>query len=349
MIPRVAVPLLKRANRYFGLQSLRLSTTHAVVTTAGRDLPSNLKLADVSVLDDEPEPLVPEIERYFPRHPSKVPASVPVLRFGAAEGSYEPLPPLTLEKDVFGAAYRADIVNEVVRYLRNKRRQPKCTKRITDISGSGKKPHPQKRQGRAQAGNKRNSVWRGGQKAHGPKLRDYSIDLPKKMRAMGMMVVLAAKLREGNLIVVDSLEGLESHRTRDLLQKLAVHGITEESRLNTLLADCYDSVQENRELELASRNVPWLLKVSQTKLDVYNLMQKPRLVITAPALMQLQQRVLAQHRCTGRRAKYSSAMAQYQQLVEAGLTLQPAHNTATTTTTANATTGEGCVPYKLAV
>lgn len=172
-----------------------------VPATVSRTLPSNLKLADESVLDAPPEPIVPEVERYFPRHPSQIPTETDILSFGTANDVVGKFP---LDATVFGAPYRSDIINNVVRYLRHKRRQPKSTKRISDISGSNAKPYPQKGQGKSQVGNKRNSAWRHGQKAHGPKARDYSIGMPKKVRALGMMIVLSAKLREGNLIVLDN-------------------------------------------------------------------------------------------------------------------------------------------------
>jgi large subunit ribosomal protein L4 len=76
---------------------------------------------------------------------------------------------------------------------------------MSEIRGSNKKPIPQKGGGNSQVGHKRNSSWRGGQKAHGPVLRNYAIDINKKVRALGMMMAIAAKHREGNLIVFDHL------------------------------------------------------------------------------------------------------------------------------------------------
>ena len=172
------------------------------IMPASRSIPSNLKLADVSILDDVMEPMAAEIDYLFPRHPSMIPQSIAVQHFNTADTSGHT--EVALNKQIFGAPYRSDIVNNVIRYLRHKRRQPHLTKRISTLSGSNKKPHPQKRQGKAQAGQKRNSVWRSGQKAHGPVLRDFSIDMPKKIRALGMMIVLSMKLREGNIIVVNN-------------------------------------------------------------------------------------------------------------------------------------------------
>jgi large subunit ribosomal protein L4 len=97
-----------------------------------------------------------------------------VAKFAAPGEFTEPAP---LDPTIFGVALRKDIVHEVVRYQRAKVRQPRKTKRIGEIRGSGKKPRPQKGQGVGQIGNRRNSAWKGGQKAHGPVLRDFSIGL----------------------------------------------------------------------------------------------------------------------------------------------------------------------------
>lgn len=292
----------------------RSSGTGTEIVSTSRQLPGNLQLADESILDELPEPLIPEVDYYFPRHPSLIPTSTQVTLWGQPNVfSPEELP---LSRQVFGVAYRSDIINNVVKYLRHKRRQPKKTKRMSEISGSGKKPHPQKRQGKAQAGNKRNSVWRHGQKAHGPKLRDYSIDMPKKIRALGMMIVLAAKLREGNLLVVDSF-ALESHRTKDFVETAALHGLGAEK--NTLFADTWAELESpDSRLNMAARNVSWALALPQEKLDVYNMMQKPRLVITRSALGQLQDRVLAQYFNTGRVVKYGRMLDHYRDLVTDG-------------------------------
>ena len=185
------------------ISPLALRFTGTQVVPVAKSIPANLKLADEKILEEAVAPIVPEIDMFFPRHPNSIPSSAKVVCFGKKDTFTDE--PIELNKQIFGVAYRSDIVNSVVKYLRHKRRQPKMSKRVSDISGSNAKPHPQKRQGRAQAGKKRNSVWRHGQKAHGPVLRDYSINMPKKVRALGLMIVLASKLREGNLIIVDNL------------------------------------------------------------------------------------------------------------------------------------------------
>jgi hypothetical protein len=191
--------LLLSNNTYYKTLSARIQTAVNV--------PSNLKLEDENVLNNEIPKDVKVFSKdlyMFPQLASKIPNSIPVTIF-TAPGTYAEQP-ADIEKKIFGVAIRKDIVHEVIRYQRHKARQPKKTKRMSEISGSNKKPRPQKGGGVSQVGHKRNSVWRGGQKAHGPVLRDYSINLNKKFRAMGMMIVLAAKLREGNLVVFDKIE-----------------------------------------------------------------------------------------------------------------------------------------------
>ena len=171
--------------------------------SSSQALPSNLKLADDSILN-QPAPSVAESEPYLYEFPCmKVPTSMPVHVF-QSPGTFADTSVL-LNSEIFSVAIRKDIVHDNVRNIRHQRRQPNKTKRQVDISGSNKKPRPQKGGGNSQVGNKRNSSWRGGFVAHGPVLRDFSIKINRKVRALGMMMVLTAKFREGNLFVVDQL------------------------------------------------------------------------------------------------------------------------------------------------
>lgn len=188
----------------------------------GTALPSNLQLADISALKPLPEVTFPALNYSFPT--LDVPESMHVLKLHSP-GEYCDKP-VKLERKIFEVAIRLDIVHNMVRYTRHKRRQPKMTKRMSQIAGSNKKPRPQKGTGQSQVGHRRNSAWRGGQKAHGPVLRDYSIDINRKTRALGMMIVFNAKFREGNLLVFDSLS-CSSPRTKELHQLLEGHALAD--------------------------------------------------------------------------------------------------------------------------
>ena len=167
------------------------------------EIPQNLKIADPSILVPRtPEIVVESFEQLFPL--LNVPKTIDVKKFQQADAGV--VAQADLEKTIFEVAIRKDIVLNLVRYIRHARRQPKKTKRMSEIRGSNKKPRPQKGSGTGQVGHRRNSAWRGGQKAHGPVLRDYSISMNKKQRALGMMMTLAAKHREGNLHVFESFD-----------------------------------------------------------------------------------------------------------------------------------------------
>ena len=133
-------------------------------------------------------------------------------------------------------------------------------------------------------------------KAHGPVIRDYSFSVNRKVRAMGMMVVLAAKLREGNLLVVDSIDAA-SNRTKDLVKLLEEHELKDASAV-------YVDNDFNMEFALASRNLPYVFPMLQTQANVYDLVRKDKLVISVSAMDDLQKRVMAQYNYTGKRGFY---------------------------------------------
>ena len=188
--------------------TLRLSISSPVSSSMirqmcdARQLPPNLQLADLTVLEPPQADIVKPIEYLFPS--KNPPSSIPVHSFQNLEA--EPVDTAPLDKRVFGVAIRQDIIHQIVRYQRAKIRQPQCTKGISEQRGSTRKLYAQKGSGRARVGMARVPGRRGGPKAHGPVLRDFSFSLNRKMRAMGMMIALAAKHREGNLIVFDKLE-----------------------------------------------------------------------------------------------------------------------------------------------
>lgn len=261
-------------------------------------LPSNLKLAeDPNIFKPVPQPAIPRVEFLYP--PLRPPSSLPVYKF---RGDANPIETAALDPVVFGVAIRQDIVHEAVRYERNMMRQPHKTKRSFEIRGSTKKPYPQKGTGMAQAGNKRASHWRGGQKAHGPKLRNFEIGMNKKSRALATMIAVAAKQREGNLIIFDSFD-CESHRTKDLVNILNVHGL-QESKL--MILD--DKISEN--LECASRNLPLVSVAQQQHLRVFDLVRQEKLAVSLTGLKNLQTRLVALYQNSGKRKAFLEGINQ---------------------------------------
>ncbi len=126
---------------------------------------------------------------------------------------------------VFGLPWNADLVHQVVMAMEANARTPIAhTKSRADVSGTGKKPWKQKGTGRARHGSRRSPIWVGGGVAHGPRNdKDYSQKINKKMAKKALHTVLSAKLRDNELIFVDTL-ALEAPKTawaKDVLKALS--------------------------------------------------------------------------------------------------------------------------------
>lgn len=279
------------------------------------DVPANLIIADASIFVKKTDEQVQEAKRLlhgidqyqFALLPSQVPATAAVAAFADPA---KVVGQVALNPTMFALPLRKDIVLNVVRYIRHARRQPKKTKRMSEIRGSNKKPRPQKGQGVGQVGHRRNSAWKGGQKAMGPVLRDYSIDLNKKVRALGTMMTIVAKFREGNLLLVDSLD-LPTPKTKDLVGLLRAHGVADHTALVVDFAFPAN-------FALASQNVEALQTADITKFNAFEVLRKQKLVLTARVFEELQAQLLYMYGQGGRRKIQQRAAACYDDAVAQG-------------------------------
>src|SRR5262245_4493247 len=121
---------------------------------------------------------------------------------------------LTLSDEVFGVELNEALIYDAVKnYLVNQRQGTVKTKTRGNTSGSGRKLWRQKGTGRARIASIRSPLWKGGGNAHGPQPRDWSTKLPTKMKRGALKSALSERLREGNLVVVDTFS-LENHKTK---------------------------------------------------------------------------------------------------------------------------------------
>src|SRR6476620_1186429 len=121
---------------------------------------------------------------------------------------------IELSDAVFGAPVNENLLYEAVRHhLAGTRRGTASTKTRHEVAGSGKKLWKQKGTGRARMGSIRSPLWRHGGTTHGPQPRDYSYHLPKKMQLGALKSALSAKLRDGELKVVDGF-AFETHKSK---------------------------------------------------------------------------------------------------------------------------------------
>src|SRR5947209_3866569 len=127
---------------------------------------------------------------------------------------------IELADSVFGAEINKDLIYEAVRhYQAGKRSGTAKTKTRHEVSGSGKKLWRQKGTGRARMGSIRSPLWRHGGTTHGPQPKDYSYKLPRKMLLGALRSALTAKLRDGELRVVQAFS-LNDHKTKTLAKSL---------------------------------------------------------------------------------------------------------------------------------
>jgi large subunit ribosomal protein L4 len=146
------------------------------------------------------------------------------------------------------------------------------------VRGGGKKPWKQKKTGRARHGSIRSPIWKGGGTVFGPQPRDYAQALPRRKRQGALRAILSAKVRDGRLVVVDSLDVAEA-KTRTLIDMLKGLGVSG----SALLLD--EPVRKN--LELSARNAPSLHAARSTAVSVIDLMSYDTVVLTEAAAQRL--------------------------------------------------------------
>ncbi len=180
-----------------------------------------------------------------------------------------------LDDGLFGGDVNEALLWEVVRMQQaNKRAGTHKAKTRAEVAGSGKKPWRQKGSGRARVGERRNSAWRGGGINFGPSPRDYSYSMPKKKKRAALYTAVAAKLRDSEVLFVDSL-GLEAIKTKALVDVLKTLGAS-----NALLV----IGEANEIIERSARNLPKVKVLRAAGLNVYDILRFEKLVFVGDAL-----------------------------------------------------------------
>lgn len=188
---------------------------------------------------------------------------------------------LELAGHLFAVEWSDGCVYDTVRaWSASRRAGTASTKGRAEVRGGGKKPWRQKGTGRARAGSSRSPLWRGGGVVFGPKPRDYSYKVPKKVRARALGAALTDALAGGNLLVVDSL-ALPEPKTKGALALLGAVG----AKGNVLVV----VDQDDRNLSLAMRNLPDVDVIHVSQINVHDLLWANSVVVTEAALVALQE------------------------------------------------------------
>ena len=186
---------------------------------------------------------------------------------------------LDLADAVFAGEVNEHLFWEVVKAkLASDRSGTHAVKNRSLVAGGGKKPWRQKHTGRARQGSTRASQWVGGGKAMGPKPRDYSYDVPKKVRKAALRAALALRNRDGKLLIVQSWEPAEP-KTAAAAKVLA--------RLGTTKALVVDG-GANAKLARSVRNLAGADFLAVEGLNVYDILKHESLVLTADTAKKLE-------------------------------------------------------------
>ncbi len=196
---------------------------------------------------------------------------------------------VSLDKIVFdGTINRSAIYQAVGAYRANQRKGLASTKTRGEVRGGGRKPWKQKGTGRARVGSNRSPLWRHGGVVFGPHPRDFSYELPAKIKSLALKSSINAKIKQNNVIILDALK-IEKPKTKEIMTTLSNLKINlKQAKENNilLLVDKIDSA-----LKLALRNINILNFNSAHKTNAYEILRCRNLIITKDGLTELTKRL----------------------------------------------------------
>lgn len=185
-----------------------------------------------------------------------------------------------LSDAVFGAPLNEALIHAAVRnFMANARQGTSATKTRGDVSGAGRKLWKQKGTGRARIASLRSPLWKGGGNVHGPQPRDWSYNMPKKMRHGALRSALSERIREGKVTLVDGWS-LDKPKTKDFVGALKQLGFAGK----TLIVDSL----ENENLLLSTRNVQSAKVVNSFGLNIYDLLYHDSLILSQDAVKEIE-------------------------------------------------------------
>ena len=188
---------------------------------------------------------------------------------------------VTLKDEVFGIEPNESVVfDAIIRQRAGKRQGTSKVKNRSAVRGGGKKPWKQKGTGRARQGSIRSPQWRGGGVVFGPTPRSYAYSMPRKQRRLAIKSVLSQKLIDKNLIVLDQLT-MSAPKTKEfksMLDSLNIEG-------KALV------VSEDKNVQLSARNLPKVKVVPINGLNVEDVVNYDKLILTKDAIEKIEENV----------------------------------------------------------
>ena len=194
---------------------------------------------------------------------------------GAEVGTVE------LNDAIFGVEPNMSVVHEVVKnHLANCRQGTQSALTRAEVSGGGRKPWRQKGTGRARQGSTRSPQWTHGGVALGPKPRDYSYRLNKKVKRLALLSALSSKAQSGDIIVIDELVAAE-YKTKTVVNMLTAIGADKKALIVTPAVDA--------KLVKSAANIPGVKTATADSINTYEVLNGGKFVISVDAAKKLEE------------------------------------------------------------
>ena len=186
-----------------------------------------------------------------------------------------------LSDAVFGIKPNEKVMHmAVVNFLANQRQGTQSAKTRAEVSGGGRKPWKQKGTGRARQGSTRSPQWTHGGIALGPKPRDYSYSLNRKVKRLAVLSALSAKAKSGDIIVIDDL-AVNEYKTKTVVNMLAAVGATRKALIVT------PSVETK--LVKSASNIPGVATTTADNINTYAVLNGGKFIISVDAAKKLEE------------------------------------------------------------
>lgn len=183
---------------------------------------------------------------------------------------------LELSDGIFGIKPNKVVMHAmVVNYLANQRQGTQSTLTRTEVKGGGRKPWRQKGTGHARQGSTRAPQWRHGGVALGPKPRDYSYSLNKKVRRLALKSALSSKVLENNIIVVDNI-AFDECKTKSFMKML--EALKVEGKALVVMPDVDKNVIKS------AGNIPGIKTAQVNTLNVYDILNHDTFIVVTDAV-----------------------------------------------------------------
>jgi len=190
---------------------------------------------------------------------------------------------IQLAENIFNVPVKPNVLYEVITMqLANRRSGNASVKTRSEVSGSTRKLYRQKGTGRARRGDIKSPLLRGGGSIFGPKPRSFSYRTPKKVRSLALKMALSSKVQNKTIVILDKFE-LDKIKTSLFLQ--VAKALNTENALFVI-------DNENRNLELSSRNLQNVKVLRSEGLNVYDILKFKHLVLIENSIQSIERRLL---------------------------------------------------------